>query len=109
MPERRRATQQGWRTSGFRRTLVCGRIPAKEVEIGTVLSKTLKSIVYMASWRGTQVVAKTSSVLNVDKDKVSAKIVHEIQLLSRLRHPDLVMFLGACFDHDTPFLITEFM
>lgn len=94
------------------------RIPAKEVEISSVLSKTLKSIIYLALWRGTKVVAKTASVLNIDKeDKVSdedrvknaQEIVHEIQLLSTLRHPDLVMFLGACFDHDTPFFITEFM
>jgi len=37
------------------------------------------------------------------------EVVNEIRLLSTLRHPDLVMFLGACFDHDPPFFITEFM
>jgi len=103
-------------------------IPASEVEIGPVLSTTLKSIIYKATWRGTKVVAKTSSILTTgmesmefvratsqradhEKEKESAaqEVVHEIRLLSTLRHPDLVMFLGACFDHSTPFFITEFM
>lgn len=101
-------------------------IPASEVDIGPVLSTTLKSVIYRATWRGTRVVAKTSSVLSTgmesmetvkttsqraDSEKASAaqEVVHEIRLLSTLRHPDLVMFLGACFDHSTPFFITEFM
>jgi len=103
-------------------------IPATEVEIGPILSTTLKSVIYRATWRGTQVVAKTSSVLitgmsaamepakasagsSAGSEKASAaqEVVHEIRLLSTLRHPDLVMFLGACFDHSTPFFITEFM
>jgi len=37
------------------------------------------------------------------------EMLHEINVLSTLRHPDLVMFLGACLDHDPPFFITEFM
>jgi len=106
-------------------------IPASEVHLGSILSTTLKSIIYRATWRGTQVVAKTTSVLtsdakaevsvietlatrkakDADPEKVAAaqEIIHEIQLLSTMRHPDLVMFLGACFDHDTPFFLTEFM
>jgi len=30
-------------------------------------------------------------------------------LLSTLRHPDLVMFLGACVDHQPPLVLSEFM
>lgn len=37
------------------------------------------------------------------------ELVLEIKLLSKLRHPDLVMFLGACVEHMPPLLITEFM
>lgn len=35
--------------------------------------------------------------------------MREIGLLSKLRHPDLVMFLGACVEHTPPLVLTEFM
>mmetsp|Transcript_94675 Transcript_94675/g.276847 ORF Transcript_94675/g.276847 Transcript_94675/m.276847 type:complete len:571 (+) Transcript_94675:59-1771(+) len=103
-------------------------IPSKEVELGKILSKTLKSCIYIATWRGTRVVAKTSGPLTrstsgasiVDlasqddseesTHAIAAKeVLHEIQLLSTMRHPDLVMFLGACLDSSPPFFITEYM
>eukprot|EP00930_Biecheleria_cincta_P082064 TRINITY_DN7162_c0_g1_i1.p1 TRINITY_DN7162_c0_g1~~TRINITY_DN7162_c0_g1_i1.p1 ORF type:complete len:524 (+),score=61.95 TRINITY_DN7162_c0_g1_i1:36-1574(+) len=99
-------------------------ISASEVQMGTVLSSTLKSIVTRAMWRGTEVVVKSSKSLNLTgrgKDDVRTdaaestvliareEIIHEIYLLSTLRHPDLVMFLGACLEVEPPFFITEFM
>jgi serine/threonine protein kinase len=103
----------------------------QEIEMGPILSTTLKSVIYRATWRGLPVVAKTTSVLSKsksgkslvemaeedtntpteseNKDLALQEAIHEIRLLSTLRHPDLVMFLGACFDHKTPFFITEFM
>eukprot|EP00971_Amphidinium_carterae_P275704 5470604-Amphidinium_carterae.2 len=35
-----------------------------EVQIGDVLSKTIKSVIYTANWRGTKVVIKTISSKN---------------------------------------------
>jgi len=111
-----------------------------EVQIGDVLSKTIKSVIYTANWRGTKVVIKTISSKNksgnhlnlmtakgaVQEQEIGAddsfettdsetfrvlegEMLHEIRLLSHMRHPDLVMFLGACLDHSPPFLMTEFM
>ena len=38
------------------------------------------------------------------------ELLHEIQLLSSLRHPDLVLFLGACLEADMPAMfVTEYM
>ena len=38
------------------------------------------------------------------------ELLHEIQLLSSLRHPDLVLFLGACLEPDMPAMfVTEYM
>lgn len=94
-----------------------------EVQMGKELARTFKSVIYHATWRGTSVVAKTTQILKAtpsgalvqaaeearEKDKAVQEVIHEIKLLSTLRHPDLVMFLGACFDHDTPFFLVEFM
>jgi len=93
-------------------------IPASEVELGSVLSTTIKSVIYIAHWRGTKVVAKTTtsstSIAGLGSedtvDVVARKeVYHEIKLLSTMRHPDLVMFLGACLDGPRPFFVTEFM
>eukprot|EP00438_Fugacium_kawagutii_P018899 Skav236685 [mRNA] locus=scaffold847:75251:78950:- [translate_table: standard] len=35
--------------------------------------------------------------------------MHEMRTLSTLRHPDLVLFLGASLDGDTSFFLTEYM
>ena len=38
------------------------------------------------------------------------ELLHEIQLLSTLRHPDLVLFLGACLEPGMPTMfVTEYM
>ena len=38
------------------------------------------------------------------------ELLHEIQLLSTLRHPDLVLFLGACLEPGKPTMfVTEYM
>ena len=38
------------------------------------------------------------------------ELLHEIQLLSSLRHPDLILFLGACLEPDMPAMfVTEYM
>eukprot|EP00438_Fugacium_kawagutii_P022669 Skav224893 [mRNA] locus=scaffold1112:350238:351035:+ [translate_table: standard] len=40
----------------------------------------------------------------------SEELLHEIELLSSLRHPDLVLFLGACLEPGKPTMfVTEFM
>ena len=37
-------------------------------------------------------------------------MLHEIDLLASLRHPDLVLFLGACLDPGHPIMfVSEFM
>ncbi|CAE7614190.1 unnamed protein product, partial [Symbiodinium natans] len=102
------------------------------------LSRTLKSALYLATWKGTEVVMKCVEVpdsfdrTDEPKRKTSKEhfdptasralhasevnqdlleeLLHEIELLSSLRHPDLVLFIGACLDKDSPVMcITEYM
>jgi serine/threonine protein kinase len=91
-------------------------IQEKEVKFGPVISKTLKSAIHMAEWRGIKVVAKTLLKQNwregtaPEEEGLDIKeVLHEISILSTMRHPDLVMFLGACIYSARPFLISEFM
>ncbi|CAE7596075.1 unnamed protein product [Symbiodinium sp. CCMP2592] len=99
------------------------------------LSRTLKSTLYQATWQGVDVVVKcaglhdeeTSRQLQSNQDlqpangvlrngddqedrEISDELLHEIDLLSSLRHPDLVMFLGACIDPHLPIMcVTDFL
>jgi len=94
-------------------------ISADEVQLEQVLSTTLKSTIYTGLWRGTKIVAKTSGTMlarmsRSDTDSEDAilaakEMLHEIKLISTMRHPDLVLFLGACLDHSPMYFLTEFM
>jgi len=100
-------------------------IPAGEVQLGTVVCRTVKSTSYMARWRGTKVVAKFADPLMelralgaggaaaLGQEDAAAEhareLLQEIRLLSMVRHPDIVMFLGACLEHAPPFFIIEYM
>ena len=71
------------------------------------MSTTLKSTISLGRWNGTQVVIKSSLGNEFD---FTEELLHEIEVLSSLRHPDLVMFLGACLEPDQPIMcITEYL
>merc|ERR1712157_40950 len=42
-------------------------------------------------------------------EATKAELLHEVQILATLRHPDLVAFMGACLDEAPLMLITEFV
>eukprot|EP00435_Cladocopium_sp_Y103_P008031 s951_g2.t1 len=114
------------------------KLQSSDIRIEKELSRTLKSTLHLATWKGTQVVMKcvqvpdegpvrkASSISSKrSKESVTAsrpmqmhdvneelleELLHEIELLSSLRHPDLVLFLGACLDKDSPVMcVTEYM
>jgi len=124
------------------------RVSRKELVMKRELSKTLKSTLFLAEWRGTEVVVKCAETHFTTRAMSSARItskgvssafslkkaaldqaatqstglaaedhhamieelLHEIDMMSKERHPDMVMFLGACLDQDAPIMcITEYM
>ncbi|CAE7500769.1 unnamed protein product, partial [Symbiodinium pilosum] len=109
------------------------KLSRKDLQMKKELSRTLKSTLYHASWQGVDVVVKcaglhddaTSRQLqsnnagqaslqafpsDSDDKEITDELLHEIDLLSSLRHPDLVMFLGACIDQQLPIMcVTEFL
>jgi len=131
------------------------QIDRKELELGRELSTTLKSVVHLADWRGTEVVVKCAKIqhkqmlrafstaatattpsksrkspvslsnvnvstdeptmaadvemMDSDEEAIQDELLHEIELLVSMRHPDLVMFLGACLQDRPIMFVTEYM
>ncbi|CAJ1333402.1 unnamed protein product [Effrenium voratum] len=57
----------------------------------------------------TELMAPTESDPELEQ-ACAEELLHEIQLLSSFRHPDLVQFLGACLEPDMPAMfVTEYM
>eukprot|EP00928_Gymnodinium_smaydae_P098856 TRINITY_DN9292_c0_g2_i1.p1 TRINITY_DN9292_c0_g2~~TRINITY_DN9292_c0_g2_i1.p1 ORF type:complete len:473 (+),score=52.51 TRINITY_DN9292_c0_g2_i1:44-1462(+) len=85
-------------------------IRRKDVSLGAVLSRTLKSVVYRGSWTDIDVVAKFCIANSGDDlQEAEEELLHEIELLASVRHPDLVMFLGCCLKESPIMFITPFM
>lgn len=65
--------------------------------------------VYKTYWRGIDCVVKMLNKNN-ENDKVNHDdLINEISIISRLRHPNLVLFLGACTLKEPILLLYEYM
>lgn len=63
----------------------------------------------IATWRGTKVaVKKLGDELFTDKDKVRA-FRDELELLQKIRHPNVVQFLGAVTQSNPMMIVTEYL
>ncbi|TYI51604.1 hypothetical protein E1A91_D12G187600v1 [Gossypium mustelinum] len=62
-----------------------------------------------ASWRGTPVAVKRILPSLSDDRLVIQDFRHEVKLLVKLRHPNIVQFLGAVTDRKPLMLITEYL
>ncbi|MFS8026618.1 putative protein kinase TKL-Pl-5 family [Helianthus anomalus] len=83
-------------------------IDAKELDFTNSIDIT-KGTFSMASWRGTQVaVKKLGDELFTDEDKVAA-FRDELELLQKIRHPNVVQFLGAVTQSSPMMIVIEYL
>lgn len=61
----------------------------------------------LGKWRGLDVAVK--KIRASGDTMATADMVNEILVLSHLRHPNLVMFLGAVTTGDAPVIVFEYM
>jgi len=100
----------------------CWAIDANDVAVGAELSCTLKSRVFRGKWRTIDVVVKypLEHVEALDHEEADEdtsplgqlqyeEVLHEIDILQSLRHPNLVLFLGACLQDQPVMFVTEYM
>jgi len=86
-----------------------------EIKLAGKLGEGDGGVIFHAHWRGLDVVAK---MLKTEADEprtaitseiARADLINEISVLSRLRHPNLVMFLGACTIGEPLVILNEYM
>ncbi|XP_047321664.1 integrin-linked protein kinase 1-like [Impatiens glandulifera] len=80
-----------------------------DFSLAHVIGKGSFGEIVKASWRGTPVAIKRI-LPNLSDDKlVIQDFRHEVNLLVKLRHPNIVQFLGAVTDKKPLMLITEYL
>mmetsp|Transcript_25791 Transcript_25791/g.42345 ORF Transcript_25791/g.42345 Transcript_25791/m.42345 type:complete len:588 (-) Transcript_25791:400-2163(-) len=83
-------------------------IPFDELVLKAKIGEGTFGVVYSGDWRGTRVAVKklkyqkmTESVMNDFKSEVS--------ILGKLRHPNVILFMGACTQPPNLCIVTEFL
>lgn len=88
-------------------SLVNMNIDFAEIKIESKIAEGGQGIVYKARWRESQVAVKQIKKHSVNSKQV-LEFVKELQQMEHLRHPNLVLLLGACVDKGKQCLIMEF-
>jgi hypothetical protein len=75
-------------------------ISSKDIEWGKQIGFGGSSEVYIADYRGTEVAVKKLRILEVKEEKLK-EFKREVSSLVMLRHPNLVLFMGAMYNRLT--------
>mmetsp|Transcript_50541 Transcript_50541/g.157806 ORF Transcript_50541/g.157806 Transcript_50541/m.157806 type:complete len:345 (-) Transcript_50541:196-1230(-) len=79
-------------------------LPREEIQFANVIGEGEGGIVYQCRWRGLDCVAKKLAQ-DSNASAEYADMINELSTVSRLRHPNLVLFLGACTKGNGPLII----
>eukprot|EP01088_Endostelium_zonatum_P004398 TRINITY_DN1563_c0_g1_i1.p1 TRINITY_DN1563_c0_g1~~TRINITY_DN1563_c0_g1_i1.p1 ORF type:complete len:805 (-),score=318.02 TRINITY_DN1563_c0_g1_i1:111-2525(-) len=75
------------------------------VETMSELGRGGFAIVYKGKWRGGLVAVKK---LFLGKKEVSVRFQREINIMMKMRHPNITLFMGASLKHNNTFLLMEY-
>lgn len=83
-------------------------IPLMELSFGPRIGRGGYGEVYRSMWGGTEVAAKMLFTDNMNA-KLLSDLRKEVDLLCKLRHPNILLFMGACTEPMSPCIVTEFL
>jgi len=85
-------------------------IDSAEVTVTKKISEGGSGEMYVGLWCGTRVAVKKLKVNEFGSNKkVQQEFQQEVEMLSQLRHPNIVLFIGACTSSPHLWIITEFL
>ncbi|XP_052181016.1 probable serine/threonine-protein kinase SIS8 isoform X2 [Diospyros lotus] len=79
-----------------------------ELTVGTRVGIGFFGEVFRGIWNGTDVAIKVFLVQDLTVENIE-DFCNEISILSRLRHPNVILFLGACTKPPRLSIVTEYM
>jgi ankyrin repeat protein len=82
-------------------------IPSSEIQFLEVINRGSSCVVHRGMWRGTQVAIKQFKLEYSTSAKELEKFIKEMQVLSTVRHPNLILLMGVCIDSPNLCLISE--
>ncbi|EES04829.1 hypothetical protein BDA96_04G115000 [Sorghum bicolor] len=83
-------------------------IEYSEITVGTRVGVGFFGEVFRGLWNGTDVAIKVFLEQDLTTENMK-DFCNEISILSRLRHPNVILFLGACMKPPHLSLVTEYM
>jgi serine/threonine protein kinase len=91
-------------------------VSRQDVKLNKWLCTTMKSTIYMGTWKTTPVAIKMvkdpkqGNVSEEDQRNSLRELLHEIRLLNKIHwHPNVVQFIGASFDSGQCWFLQEYM
>lgn len=89
----------------------CYEIDYTEVNMkdGTLIGEGAYGEVYLVKWRGTEVAAKTIRSSIASNEMVKKTFLKELALWQKLRHPNIVQFLGVLRHSNRLIFLTEYL
>ena len=82
-------------------------IRSEELKLMEMISRGSSCLVFKGKWRGTEVAIKQFTIEFSESEKKLNKFIKELQVISQVRHPNLLMFMGICVDQPKLCIVTE--
>ena len=79
-----------------------------EIELVAVIGRGATSCVYSATWHGMRVAVKMFFLNSYEEDEES-EFIKEVRILQNIRHPSIILFIGAYLTKEGPCVVTELM
>eukprot|EP00002_Diphylleia_rotans_P016600 TRINITY_DN322_c0_g2_i1.p1 TRINITY_DN322_c0_g2~~TRINITY_DN322_c0_g2_i1.p1 ORF type:complete len:2542 (+),score=316.64 TRINITY_DN322_c0_g2_i1:99-7724(+) len=83
-------------------------IPYKEIRFGKLIGQGSFGDVYCGEWRGTEVAIKKLTDRKIDQDLMQS-FVSEISVMVDLRHPNIVLYMGATIEPPNLCIVCELL
>ncbi|EXC06825.1 Dual specificity protein kinase splA [Morus notabilis] len=89
----------------------CYEIDYNEVDMieAKLIGEGAYGEIYLVNWRGTEVAAKTIRPSFASNPRVKDTFMKELALWQKLRHPNIVQFLGVLNNSDRLIFLTEYL
>ena len=82
-------------------------IRSEELKLMEMISRGSSCLVFKGKWRGSEVAIKQFTIEFSESEKKLNKFIKELQIISQMRHPNLLMFMGICVDQPKLCIVTE--